>query len=597
MADTLQLSRIQNFYGGITINDKDKTVGICSNIEEMDIFSNLDYMEPNTIFTADETITRRISGYTLGDMNDITAGATLYALGRDTTETPLAQLWRKTSVDSTTPSAWSSVKISARNSLAISPILWHRITVPVTSITRAGTTATLTSTTTHGLTTNNVIAITVSGADQVQYNGTYKGTVTGSTTITYTIASDPGESASSNLAGGLTLSFALLYYVTGTRQMVRAEITDSTSPVAFSESINDIAGTNELTLPGLTGDNDRIPMIRYNGEGFVGHGRYIGRIGTDGVFTPYAFTLPNGWQAVSFAPHLKNLAIMARPVSGDNFTKIFYWDLAATSGALDETLIPTGGAQIINTWNESLWVICARNNKLSVYMIVDKGSKLMPGMSIGSVATETTTQPVIPDATKFVNGKAFYFGLYKTDKSGLYAIGQVEPGRPYALVLSKRFHTSDYTLHTPYASISVGDNWYASFDDNATASVAKGEGTSQTRSSNAVYETIWIDLNKPETPKEWLGFLVGTKPIPANCSIVVDSKVDNASSYDTESDYTLSSSNDQADSGITADTFWEREWISVIGRAIRVRLAFTSSTTTKASVYFLALLSRDMPVR
>ena len=58
MADTAQLNRITRFFGGITINDKDNANGVALNVEEVDIFSNTDFIKPNTIFEPDSVITR-----------------------------------------------------------------------------------------------------------------------------------------------------------------------------------------------------------------------------------------------------------------------------------------------------------------------------------------------------------------------------------------------------------------------------------------------------------------------------------------------------------------------------------------------------------
>lgn len=65
--------------------------------------------------------------------------------------------------------------------------------VAIASITRVGTTATLTTSAAHGLTDG--ADVVVSGATPAQYNGTFRITVTGSTTFTYVMASDPGASA------------------------------------------------------------------------------------------------------------------------------------------------------------------------------------------------------------------------------------------------------------------------------------------------------------------------------------------------------------------------------------------------------------------
>lgn len=64
----------------------------------------------------------------------------------------------------------------------------------ISTLTRSGTTATCTTSTAHNLITGQ--QITVSGATPAGYNGTYLVTVTGTTTFTYTMAADPGASAS-----------------------------------------------------------------------------------------------------------------------------------------------------------------------------------------------------------------------------------------------------------------------------------------------------------------------------------------------------------------------------------------------------------------
>lgn len=63
----------------------------------------------------------------------------------------------------------------------------------ISSITNSGTTATVTTASAHGLTTGNFVA--VSGVTPSAYNGTYRITVTSATTFTYTMASNPGGSA------------------------------------------------------------------------------------------------------------------------------------------------------------------------------------------------------------------------------------------------------------------------------------------------------------------------------------------------------------------------------------------------------------------
>jgi len=63
----------------------------------------------------------------------------------------------------------------------------------ITSITFVSSTATLTTNSPHGLSTNDYV--TVTGASPAQYNGTYSITVTGASTFTYVMASTPATNA------------------------------------------------------------------------------------------------------------------------------------------------------------------------------------------------------------------------------------------------------------------------------------------------------------------------------------------------------------------------------------------------------------------
>ena len=250
-----------------------------------------------------------------------------------------------------------------------------------------------------------------------------------------------------------------------------------------------------------------------------------------------------------------------------------------------------GGPQIVLNHREVPWVYCAQNGTLRSFPIGETTTRKRH--TLYNVAEETDTQAVIPDASKFIADDKMYFALNKTDKPGLYSVGQVTTEAPYALFLAKRFHTSTYVNHTPYAAFSTGPNMYLSFDDNGTASVAKLEGNnSPTRSSKAVIETVYVDAGDPEIVKEWTDFLVLAKPLPNNCTITVDARVDSAAGYDAGSSNALTDDNDQVTyDAVTANTFWHRQMTSVVGRRIQVRIQFTSSGTSKATLYGVTLVA------
>lgn len=72
----------------------------------------------------------------------------------------------------------------------------------VTSITRVGSIATLTTTLDHGIASN--VPVTISGANETEYNGTVNITVTGLDTFIYTVAGSPTTPATGTILAGFT---------------------------------------------------------------------------------------------------------------------------------------------------------------------------------------------------------------------------------------------------------------------------------------------------------------------------------------------------------------------------------------------------------
>jgi hypothetical protein len=171
------------------------------------------------------------------------------------------------------------------------------------------------------------------------------------------------------------------------------------------------------------------------------------------------------------------------------------------------------------------------------------------------------------------------------------------------LILYKRFNTDDYSNHIPYAALGTGPNMYASYwDDNVVSTVviggsmAKLEGNnSPTYSSNAVIETVQIVGNAPESWKEWIGFVVVAKPIGSNTSLIIDARVDDGTNYLAWTAFTLDNTNDQLHEGGVSNTYWKREWSSLVGRVLQVRIRFNSDGDTPGPILMgMGILSHDM---
>jgi hypothetical protein len=130
----------------------------------------------------------------------------------------------------------------------------------ISSITRSTTTATLTTSTDHGLTTGDYI--TVSGASPSDYNGTYSITVTGLTTLQYTMATTPASNATvvgiynvntwSQIGGGATGGGGNQVFVLNDQVVT----TDYTIPVGKNASCaGPITVANGINVTVSTGSN------------------------------------------------------------------------------------------------------------------------------------------------------------------------------------------------------------------------------------------------------------------------------------------------------------------------------------------------------
>lgn len=118
----------------------------------------------------------------------------------------------------------------------------------ITSITRSSTTATVTTTAAHGYATGN--RITIAGADQAAYNGTFEITVTGGSTYTFTVSGSPttpatGTITSTDLGIPETYRLAMMVLVGHWWDQVRNGLTAEARailelPFAYSALVADL---------------------------------------------------------------------------------------------------------------------------------------------------------------------------------------------------------------------------------------------------------------------------------------------------------------------------------------------------------------------
>jgi hypothetical protein len=162
----------------------------------------------------------------------------------------------------------------------------------ISSITRGGTgnlTATMTTAVAHGLATGNTI--TVAGAVPAEFNGTYRVTVTGATTLIYTMATAPSGDAST--VGTYTIKF----FVTGENSENFETVNLFKERLYFV--IKDSLDFCYLPVDSINGAVSRFPL-----GGIFKNGGYLQAMGTWTIDAGYgvddlaAFVTSNGEVAV-----------------------------------------------------------------------------------------------------------------------------------------------------------------------------------------------------------------------------------------------------------------------------------------------------------
>lgn len=122
-------------------------------------------------------------------------------------------------------------------------------TLTVSSITRVTTTATVTTSSPHGLTTGNVVFIR--GADQSDYNILASIIVTSTTIFTYQVENSPTTPATGTLTAIVATSGAFEAVIDGPTQALSGTINTIETVIAnwdFAENLNDATlGTNDET--------------------------------------------------------------------------------------------------------------------------------------------------------------------------------------------------------------------------------------------------------------------------------------------------------------------------------------------------------------
>lgn len=247
-----------------------------------DVLSLLNYSSPtgNTLFGATTSTIYNVS----------TSTATVSLTGNTSGE------WVQTSL--TTAGGSFMPAVNGQDPMIVyDGSIWSRSATTstaqtISSITRGGTgnlTATMTTAVAHGLVTGNTI--TVAGAVPAEFNGTYRVTVTGATTLTYTMATAPSGNAST------VGTYTVKYFITGENSEDFATVNLFKERLYFV--IKDSLDFCYLPVDSINGAVTKFPL-----GGIFKNGGYLQAMGTWTIDAGYgvddlaAFVTSNGEVAV-----------------------------------------------------------------------------------------------------------------------------------------------------------------------------------------------------------------------------------------------------------------------------------------------------------
>ena len=210
---------------------------------------------PGTVRAADGIVSTVVGAVNVGAMTS--PGA--LSLNRDTFQqltdqfaTLLDSLRQlpATATDPTVQQRFSNLLVLPR---ALALALRTLDTQSVSSIAISASTAAVTTASAHGFTTGQ--SVTVAGADQTEYNGTFKITVTGASTFTYTVTGTPATPATGTITVSATQSVSGITLAAGTATVTTASahgFTTGQSVTIAGATQTEYNGTFKITVTGAS---------------------------------------------------------------------------------------------------------------------------------------------------------------------------------------------------------------------------------------------------------------------------------------------------------------------------------------------------------
>jgi len=304
-------------------------------------------------------------------------------------------------------------------------------------------------------------------------------------------------------------------------------------------------GSYDFTFATFTDQAQFHPMRVFASSLFIGDGRYVAELESDGVtFNATSLTLPEGTIIKCIEPIGDFLAIgtgNASSAGGDpDFSKVYFWD--GTSDTYNDVINVNvlGGVMGMKQVGNRLYLMARRftppsPSGLSLY--VYNGANFDLVKHIENAPTANDVVQLYGNAMEEDNGSLLFGSSQSIDSStqtnGVWKWGRRDVNDNFALTFKHK--TTAATTAAKLSDTRIGvikaynNRFLFSWYDGSTYGV---DGTSSSRKTGARFESQKYELeNVYGTLIRGIRF-VG-RPLAASTSVQVDYKIDNASSWTT----------------------------------------------------------------
>lgn len=292
----------------------------------------------------------------------------------------------------------------------------------------------------------------------------------------------------------------------------------------------------------LDSDTEWHPMCVYLGSLFVGAGRYVSKLESDGTFTQQKLTLPAGNRVKSLDVYGDRLVIgtmIGSTITQKAESYLFTWD-GTTDFPEQSFYLQENGQNALISWENILLDFAGIQGNLYAYngSFLDKAKKI-PDVD----ATVGDYVYVNPGAVAQFGGNVLAGVTLGSGSAlgGVYEFGRITEDLPFAMTLP-------YPISAGVTDVQIGailtcgtNQFLVSWKDNDAGTYGLDALDTTAKASSGYFTTNKYELADGSEQRLIKGVVIVAEPLPTGTSITVEYDADDSGSF--SSGGTITSSN------------------------------------------------------